>query len=181
MNSRKVSVLSVPHQLQGERFPGYVEDASYRSLVESLIPPPPGLVFEEAAGLNPSIAEEVAKELLGVGHYFDIDPSGVERERLGISRETSMGYIIDYTCDSACRQFIGQHQKREEKWLEAILAKEFESALMVCGSAHGLSFAFRLQNAGISEVELHEYIPYHKLCLAALCKCRDKSGAAGRT
>ena len=48
------------------------------------------------------------------------------------------------------------HDKREEFWLRQITGQEFKSALMICGLAHVLSFAFRLRAQDFS-VQALEY------------------------
>jgi hypothetical protein len=47
-------------------------------------------------------------------------------------------------------QFLEPHAKREEFWIQRMIAREFGKALMICGLAHGLSLAFRLQLAGLT-------------------------------
>ena len=47
-------------------------------------------------------------------------------------------------------QILEVHAKREELWLKRMRQHEFESALVICGLVHLLSFAFRLQAAGFS-------------------------------
>lgn len=160
--NRSIGVLSVPHQLHGPRFPGYVGDPSYESLVEDLIGGV-DFVFEEAAGCRPSVAEKFGSKVLGGNRYLDVDPQRGERKQYGIAEETSKDYLIDAGPDYYRCQFAVEHGKREKVWLGRILDQQFEKGLLVCGSAHGLSFVFRLEAAGFGEVKLYEYIPYHKL------------------
>jgi len=90
--SKTVLVLAVPHQLQGPKFLGFVADPSYNLLVKSaVLRRGVNFIFEEASGLGPSVAEEIARTLLGPGHYMDIDPSREEREKYGIAKETGEG------------------------------------------------------------------------------------------
>jgi len=163
--SNSVQVLAVPHQIQGEKFDGWVKpDLGYELLVKSLIAQV-DFVFEEAAGRLPSVAQDLAHKSLGLGHYLDVDPSPDERGQYGIAKETGASWAIAPTrCEDSCRsEFIKEHRKREEVWLQKIQSRSFAKGLMICGTAHGLSFAFRLQCAGLTDVELHEYLPYNKL------------------
>jgi hypothetical protein len=67
--NRPVLLLATLHEFQG--FPGFqgsVEDPSYASGIESCIRSVRiDFVFEEAAGLGPSTAEQRANSLLGPG------------------------------------------------------------------------------------------------------------------
>lgn len=162
--SQLVRLLAVPHQIQGRGFRGYIEDPSYLQLVRDLIRDDVDFVFEEAAGHSPSIAEELTHSLLGPSHYADMDPSRSTRLKLGIA-ETLSGLPIDpfnsndmYTCHS-----IIEHEKREKLWLQKIGMQPFKRGLVICGLAHILSFAFRLQNSKV-DVEVYDYLPYNKLC-----------------
>jgi hypothetical protein len=47
-------------------------------------------------------------------------------------------------------QILDVHTKREELWLQRMQQRKFESALVICGLVHLLSFSFRLQNAKFS-------------------------------
>ena len=157
-------LLAVPHQLQGPNFRGYIKDSSYSQLVGDFIKNGIDFVFEEASGHGPTIAEECADALLGIGHYSDIDPSRSERLTLGIA-ETLTGLPVD-ACNSNdmyTYHYIEEHRKREELWLHKIQVQPFEKALLICGLAHILSVAFRLLSAGVS-VEVNDYLPYDKLC-----------------
>ena len=168
--SSSMEVLAVPHQLQGPRFKGYVQDRSYERLVNGLLRQA-DFVFEEAAGRLPSVAQTSADKILGPGHYLDVDPPPDKRQQYGIAEKTGEDFPIDtsqlcsdVTPDIHHCAFVNEHRKREELWLQEIQSQVFEKGLMICGVSHGLSFAFRLESAGFNEVELHSYIPYNKLC-----------------
>ena len=47
-------------------------------------------------------------------------------------------------------QILDVHTKREELWLGRIQQHKFESALVIVGLVHLLSFSFRLQTAKFS-------------------------------
>ncbi|HEV2222798.1 MAG TPA: hypothetical protein VGR84_07345, partial [Candidatus Acidoferrales bacterium] len=129
--SNWMQVLAVPHQLQGTKFSGYVKDSSYESLVEDLVREV-DFVFEEASGRGPSLAERLAGEVLGAGHYLDVDPKSSEREQYGIARKTGEDFPIDasqlcsnVTPDIRHCAFVNEHRKREELWLQKIQSQVF--------------------------------------------------------
>jgi hypothetical protein len=109
-------------------------------------------IFEEASGLGPTIAEKLALEQLAFGHYVDIDPARSERAEFGIPANSSEPLMIGAppTVAFANWQVLDVHAKREELWLRRMKEHRFESALVICGLVHLLSFAFRLQAAQFS-------------------------------
>ena len=161
---KSVLVLAVPHQLQGPNFPCHVDDPSYRKLVSGFLRSV-DLVFEEAAGCGPSIAEELALSALGASHYLDIDPARHDRHKYGIAAETEEWLPINPSgsSDMYSRLILGDLEKREELWLHRIRDRYFQQGLVICAIGHGLSFAFRLRSAGFGDIQLCNYIPYEKL------------------
>jgi hypothetical protein len=164
--TRRIVILGIPHALQGPGFSSFVDDPSYRTLVESLIRDDVDFVFEEAAGRGPSIAERLANSLIGPGCYLDFDPGRTERPRYGIDIDIATSFPIapfdsSDTCESS---FVDAQGKREQLWLQRVQAGRFEKGLVICGVTHSLSFAFGLRSAGISVPESLSYIPHNKLC-----------------
>lgn len=167
--SRRVTILGTNHLFQGcSKHPRIVIDPLYRSLVASLIASDKvDFVFEEATGFGPTIAEEIAESMLGNGHYLDVDPMA-EREAHGVGGPTArleqLYEIPKGEVPAYCCEFIVAGQKtREALWLEAMEATEFKSGLLICGLAHLLSMAFRLEASGYS-VTAKLYNPEHRLC-----------------
>jgi hypothetical protein len=163
--NKSAIVLAVPHQLQGPGFAAFINDPAYRELVGGLIRGV-DFVFEEAAGRGPSIAEELAKSLLEPGRYLDIDPPKDQRTKHGLAEATGGTEPIDVfrLPDTYRWELVDEHRKREELWLQRILDKSFSRGLVICGTAHGLSFAFRLGCAGIGAPQVCDYTPHDKLC-----------------
>jgi hypothetical protein len=169
--SKSIIILAVPHQLQGPNFNGYIDDPSYSLLVKDKIHGV-DFVFEEVSGRGPSTAENLANSKLGPDHYLNIDPTPGERSQCGIKAVAAGGYPIDpwqsvgpgVPHDVVECGDVEQCEKRERIWLERVQDKTFSKGLVICGLAHGLSFAFRLVAAGISVEKTDNYIPYHKLC-----------------
>lgn len=163
--SRCVQVIAVPHQLQGPGFHSYVEDESYSDWVGAFIRNGVDFVFEEASGRGPSVGQQLADSVLGPGHYLDIDPSRDERPKYGLAKDSGGGGCIDpmNSADVYEQSNVDQQRKREELWQERIQAKTFKKGVVICGTAHALSVAFRLRAPGV-EVEVYTYTPHGKLC-----------------
>jgi hypothetical protein len=150
----RVTVLSTLHIVQGaEKRVGNVHDPMYIALLNKLLDSEGiDFIFEEASGLGPTIAEKLALEQLAFGHYVDMDPARVERVEFGIPANSSEPNMIGRppTVAFANWQILDVHAKREELWAQRIEQHKFESALVICGLVHLLSFAFRLQRAKYS-------------------------------
>ena len=163
---RSAVLLGVPHELQGPRFPRYVRDSSYSILVTALIRSNEvDFVFEESAGRGPSIAEEIAKSVLGAGHYLDIDPPQHERPKHGIAPICVSGFPVD-PCNSAdvCSVSIVEEQRKREKlWLLRIAEQHFTNGLVIVGLSHTLSVSFGLLSVRIGIRDACNYIPFAKL------------------
>jgi hypothetical protein len=152
--SQRVTVLATLHVVQGaEKRIGNVHDPMYVALLNKLmISEGVDFIFEEASGLGPTIAERLALEQLAFGHYLDIDPARSERSEFGIPANSSEPNMIGTppTVAFANWQILDVHAKREELWLKRMKEHKFESALVICGLVHLLSFAFRVQAAKFS-------------------------------
>ncbi len=163
---QSVIVLGTFHQLQGVNFTGYVDDPSYKDLLESLIQSENiDFIFEESGGRGPSIAEGLARKI-GANCYQDIDPPRAERPKYGISEVTTVSEPINLwnrPPDFYSEERVDEHHKREELWVNRLKEKDFDNGLAICGLAHCLSFGFRLQSAGYS-VRAFNYVPHHKIC-----------------
>jgi hypothetical protein len=150
----RVTVLATLHVVQGaeKRF-GNVHDPMYVGLLEKLMRSEGvDFIFEEASGLGPTIAEKLALERLAFGHYVDIDPARGERADFGIPANSSEPLMIGAPPSTAYAQWqiLDVHAKREELWLRRMQQRSFESALVICGLVHLLSFSQRLQQAQFS-------------------------------
>src|ERR1700720_2097355 len=150
----RVTVLATLHIIQGaEKRAGNVHDPMYVALLNKLlVSEGVDFIFEEASGLGPTIAEKLALERLAFGHYIDIDPARSERAEFGIPANSSEPQMIGTppTVAFANWQILAAHAKREELWVKHVQQHEFESALVICGLVHLLSFAFRLQSVNFS-------------------------------
>lgn len=152
---RSVVLLATLHEFQGlPKYPQSLEDAEYVRGVEScILSRRVDFIFEEAAELGPSLAEERSNEILGLGHYLDID-SGRAKPNPFMGPKP----ICGFTSIS-----VGMCRTREIQWFQKVNARDFKKALLICGASHSLSFAFRLEDAGFI-VEVCHHLPYEKLC-----------------
>jgi hypothetical protein len=162
---RSVVVLGVLHDLRGPGFQGYVDDPSYRLLVERTIRKVDYL-FEEASGMKPSIARDLSDSPIGKTPYLVIDPGRTERPLHGIPEEVASSEPIDLydSSDSKAVMPLRLQRMREELWIRRMEPCEFKRALVIVGIAHSLSFAFRLSEAGFFVESVWGYTPHHKLC-----------------
>jgi hypothetical protein len=162
---KSIVVLGTYHQITGaENGRLKVDDPDYSTLVESLISSKRlGFIFEEASGLGPTRAQQLASFSDTIG-YLDIDPGREERPAFGIGKDTADSVPIDPmgSREMAHWHKLEEHDKREELWLQRIGTCTFEKALLICGLNHMLSMSFRLQLAGY-EVEALSYEPLRKV------------------
>ena len=168
--TRTVILLGTAHRLQGaEKGTSNIVDPDYGTLIEQLWQTFSfDFVFEEASGLGPTLAEKFALQRIGPNRYRDIDPSAAGRKKLGIGSDTGEDYRIgrpDFDSGHwgyGREELVEVHEKREHFWLPFIRAQEFNKALLVCGLAHLLSFAFRLKGDNF-DVKAYSYMPYKLL------------------
>jgi hypothetical protein len=171
---KTVILLGTAHRVQGaERGICNIEDPDYETLVDQLrLTYSVDFVFEEASGLGPTFAEKFALANIGPNRYKDIDPSAARRRKLGIPAETGKDYRIgNFNFDTSHwgfgrEELIEVHEKREHFWLPFIREQKFIRALVICGQAHLLSFAFRLKSEGFN-VKAYSYMPYALLARPA--------------
>jgi len=167
--TKMVILLGTSHRLQqAERGIGNIEDPDYETLVRQLCQEfLVDFIFEEASGLGPTFAEKFALKEIGPNRYRDVDPSAEQRKRLGIAPDTGKDCRIGrpnldtYHWGYGREEFIDVHEQREYFWLPFVREQEFSRALLICGHAHILSFAFRLKAENIN-VRAYSYMP-HKL------------------
>jgi hypothetical protein len=152
--SPRVTVLATLHVFQGaEKRLGNVHDPNYIALLNKLMASEEvDFIFEEASGLGPTIAENLALDKLAFGHYVDIDPARNDRPAFGIPISSAEPNMIGTPplVAFANWQILDVHDKREKLWVERIRQRRFQSALVICGLVHLLSLAFRLQEASYS-------------------------------
>jgi hypothetical protein len=165
-----VILLGTSHRVQGAaKGSSNVDDPDYETLVEQLCQTfSVDFIFEEASGLGPTFAEKFALKTIGPNRYKDVDPGAGQRKKLGFAPDTSKDYRIGRpNLDTnhwgyGREELIDAHEQREYFWLPFIREQEFSRALLICGHAHLLSFAFRLKGENL-EVRAYSYMPYKRL------------------
>jgi hypothetical protein len=150
----RVTVLGTIHMVQGaEKRAGNHHDPMYVALLDKLlVSEGADFIFEEASGLGPTIAENLARERLGADHYLDIDPARHDRAAFAIPSVSHEPHMIGTPPSVAFAnwQILDVHARRENLWIKRITQHRFESAVLICGLVHLLSVSFRLQEAKFS-------------------------------
>jgi hypothetical protein len=168
--TKTVILLGTAHRLQGaKKGSSNIDDPDYSILIEQLCSTfAIDFIFEEASGLGPTIAEKFALETIGPNRYKDIDPNVEARKKLGIGSHSGKDYRIGrLNFDTnhwgyGREELVDVQEKREYFWLPFIREQEFSRALLICGQAHLLSFAFRLKGEDF-DVRAYSYMPYKLL------------------
>jgi len=165
---KHIIILGTNHLLQaGEKNPQFIIDPEYREYISRILAERNvDFLFEEATSSGPTIAEHIATDRLGNGHYIDVDPIEMRKE-LGIGIATQYEFLphvpqVGFR-EIAFRLIVAEQQKREQAWVETIHRTEFDCGLLICGLAHLLSMAFRLEDSGHT-VETRIYSPEQRAC-----------------
>ena len=172
--AKMVILLGTSHRLQrAAKRSSNVEDPDFETLVRQLWQTfAIDFVFEEASGLGPTFAEKWAFEELGPNRYKDIDPSAEQRKKLGMAPETGKDCRIGRPnletghWGYGREELIDAQESREYFWLPFVREQEFSRALLICGHAHLLSFAFRLKGENF-DVRAYSYMPFGLLARPA--------------
>ena len=166
--SRFIFVLGTDHRLQGSpSIRSGVDDPGYAIRLKQIISGGIDYIFEEASECGSTQAKALIDSLnlnnpSRVIEYLDIDPAHPNRQKFGIVTSTGQPFPDDESLERE-EEKVGLQAQREELWMRRIVAKDFESGLVICGCAHTLSLAFKLQSAGFG-VKFDTYIPHDKLC-----------------
>ncbi|SRR6266566_3036505 len=157
-------VLGVNHKVQGEsNFPGTFVDPDYDKVVRDIISSK-GIDFVgEEGGDHTTIAERITQELLGAGHYLNVEPENRSEHRIG---ETYDGYKLPSASGGefdVLRWMVAENEKRERIWVDHLIEKTTSTGLLICGFYHAFSVAAKLLDRGF-DVEARTYLPYDKLC-----------------
>jgi len=175
---KSITVFGTSHRLQGARKAAHVrhiDDPSYEHYLERQFRANHfDFVFEEATEFGPTIAENLATKLLGVGHYLDVDPHPKNRAKFGIPPLREEHTPINPYGDEGCvfHEDLEGQAMREELWVKGCKEQTFTCALFICGFLHTLSLSFRLQAAGFSVERASTYMPYDKLGATKVSKAK---------
>src|SRR6266849_3970660 len=132
-------VLGVSHRVQGDMtFVRAIHDPDFTTVVSEIISSDHIDFVGEECGINVTVAEKVAQDLLGTGHYLNVDPPVEDRTRYGI-------------CDTYCppplsglpvhRWIVAENEKREQIWVERLIERTAAKGLLICGFYHAFSVA----------------------------------------
>lgn len=162
---RSFTVLGTDHRVQRcAKRTDSIKDPDYKQLLgQLLLHSNIDFIFEEAQALGPTLAEQIALEVLGPDRYEDVDPPKSAWGSLGI-QETCKGFFIgeldfeNQVWPYALEQTVLAHEKREQVWLAAILNRpSFESALMVCGCHYLLRLSLAAKELSGEGFLVHAY------------------------
>jgi len=160
---QKLIIFGTYHDVQGlSKFRRNVIDPDYKTNVESLMKEHHvDFIFEEACGFGPSTASE-----LSVG-YVDIDSETTDQALSRFSEDSESVFLPKNLGASSLRLSptklgLTVQNWRESCWVKKIKTQQFKTGLLICGVAHSLSIAFRLQAEGFG-VEAYCYEPIKRL------------------
>src|SRR5580704_5534156 len=114
--AKSILVLSVPHEVQGQGFRDYLPDQSYSQLIADVIKHGGvDFVFEEARGIEPSIAKNLSVSFLGPGHYLDVDVPLNEREKSDDVKRIAPEPLFPRRWGYA---LVQEQEQREQDWIK---------------------------------------------------------------
>jgi hypothetical protein len=159
-NPRKTFyVLGVSHRVQGEiDFEGSFDDPDYLEILRRIISSERIDFVAEEGGDHTSIAEYVTSELLGAGHYLNVNPE--HREDRDIGRLCGVTPLSGVTGETVW--FADEIDKMEAVWIDHLVRRTVTKGLLICGFYHTFSVGVKLLESGL--VEARTYLPLHKLC-----------------
>lgn len=157
-------VLGVSHRVQGEPdCHGSFDDPNYATVVRDIISRNGVDFVGEEAGDHTSVAERIAKELLGPEHYLNVQPKNPQEHGIG---PTYDGYNLTSPSGGefpVLRWMVAENEKKERIWVDLLVEKTASTGLLICGFYHVFSVAAKLLDRGLG-VEARTYLPFDKLC-----------------
>ena len=160
MRPKSFITLGVSHRVQGdEDFRDAFDDPTYRDIVKEIISGERIDFVGEEAAINTTHAERIAQNLLGTGHYLNVDPVLEEdKEKYGIG-ETCLPCPL--TGAPVYGWVVAENEKRERIWVDLLIKRTVARGLLICGFYHTFSVAAKLLGKGF-EVEARTYLPLEK-------------------
>jgi hypothetical protein len=153
-------VLGVSHRVQGNDFVGAFPDPDYAAVVSEIISNNHMDFVGEECSVTATVAENIAQNQLGVGHYLNVDPvlEG-DRKRNNIGETCFPPGLCELP---VYRWIVAENEKRERIWIDRLVERTTKRGLLICRFFHAFSVASKLLNRGF-EVEARTYIPWEKL------------------
>lgn len=156
-------VLGVSHTMQGETtVPGHFEDPDYATLVTNIISSTGVDFVGEEGGNDTTFAEKITNDLLGPGHYLNVEQQDRYQHDIGTTYD---GYKLPSASGGqfdVVRWFVSENEKREKIWVDHLVARTDRTGCLICGFYHAFSVAAKLFDRGF-EVESRTYLPHDKL------------------
>lgn len=152
-------ILGVSHRVQGEpSVKGSFDDPEYHAIVGRIILTEKIDFVAEEGGDHTTVAEGIANELLGVGHYLNVNPEEREASRIGL---LCAGAPLSAVAGEM-EWHISAIDEMERIWIHHICDRTVENSLLICGFYHAFSVGTKLLRSG--SVKATTYLPHDKLC-----------------
>jgi hypothetical protein len=155
-------VLGVSHRVQVDDpsapFKTF-DDPDYKKIVRGIISNEHIDFVGEEAGNRTTHAEQIVLELLGSGHYLNLNPSAEEEETLDVVRPCHGSRpgepLVMYWS-------VEKNERREAFWVDRIVKAKPTRGLLICGCFHAFSIAAKLFEREF-KIETRTYMPWGKL------------------
>ena len=161
MSLKSFVILGVSHRVQGDMdFVNAIHDPDYAQVVSEIIYRDHVDFVGEECAKNATVAEKVAQDLLGSGHYLKVDPPIEDRESHGIGEmycPPALGGLPVHGW------IVAESEKRENIWVDQLIEQTTEKGLLICGYLHVFSVGAKLLNRRF-RVEARTYVPWQKFC-----------------
>jgi hypothetical protein len=152
-------ILGVSHRVQGEpSVEGSFDDPDYRAIVRQIVSREKIDFVAEEGGDHTTVAEQIANELLGVGHYLNVTPE--DRLAFGIGRLCAGAPLSAVAGEMTWN--VSAIDKMERIWVQHICDRTNENGLLICGFYHTFSVSTKLLKSGSVTATTH--LPHDKLC-----------------
>ena len=155
-------VLAVSHRVQADDptapFKTF-DDPVYKKIVKGIISNERIEFVGEEAGDKTTHAEQITKEVLGPGHYLNVNPSVEDIERLGVAQPCHGAPLGE---PPVMYWSIEKNENKENYWVDRIVEANPQKGLLICGCFHAFSVAAKLLKRGF-KVETRTYKPWDKL------------------
>jgi hypothetical protein len=159
---KSIIVLAVSHrvQLDDPTVPfKTIDDPVYKELLRGIISNEHLDFVGEEAGDKTTHAEQITQDLLGAGHYLNVNPPVEDLERLGVAQSCHGSPLGE---PPVMYWSIEKNETRENFWVDRIVESNPTRGLLICGCFHAFSAAAKLFDRKF-KVETRTYMPWDKL------------------
>jgi hypothetical protein len=162
MRPKSFVVLGVSHRVQVDNpdapFKTF-DDPVYKKIVREIVSNEHIDFVGEEAGNKTTHAEQIVLELLGTGHYLNLNPSAEEEEILGVAQPCHGSPLGE---PPVMYWSVEKNERREAFWVDRIVKANPTRGLLICGCFHAFSIAAKLFEREF-KIETRTYMPWGKL------------------